>query len=47
MIWIMQDSYSIEGKNLTADMVEAIHYEGKSVYGWTANTSGCHAADRE
>lgn len=34
------DSYSIEGKNLTADMVEAIHYEGKSVYGWTANTSG-------
>ena len=27
------DSYSIEGKNLTADMVEAIHYEGKSVYG--------------
>ena len=34
------DSYSIEGKNLTADMVETIHYEGKSVYGWTANTSG-------
>ena len=34
------DSYSIEGKNLTTDMVEAIHYEGKSVYGWTANTSG-------
>lgn len=34
------DSYSIEGKNLTADMVEVIHYEGKSVYGWTANTSG-------
>ena len=33
------DSYSIEGKNLTTDMVEAIHYEGKSVYGWTANTS--------
>ena len=21
-------------------MVEAIHYEGKYVYGWTANTSG-------
>ena len=34
------DSYSIEGKNLTTDMVEAIHYRGKSVYGWTANTSG-------
>ncbi len=34
------DSYSIEGKNLTTDMVDAIHYEGKSVYGWTANTSG-------
>ena len=34
------DSYSIEGKNLTTDMVEAIHYEGKYVYGWTANTSG-------
>ena len=34
------DSYSIEGKNLTTGMVETIHYEGKSVYGWTANTSG-------
>lgn len=34
------DSYSIEGKNLTSEMVEAIHYRGKSVYGWTANTSG-------
>lgn len=34
------DSYSIEGKNLTAAMVDAIHYRGKSVYGWTANTSG-------
>lgn len=34
------DSYSMEGKNLTADMVDAIHYRGKSVYGWTANTSG-------
>ena len=22
------------------DMVDAIHYCGKSVYGWTANTSG-------
>ena len=34
------DSYSIEGKNLTVAMVEAIHYRGKSVYGWTANSSG-------
>ena len=34
------DSYSIEGRNLTVDMVDAIHYCGKSVYGWTANTSG-------
>ena len=34
------DSYSIEWKNLTTAMVETIHYEGKSVYGWTANTSG-------
>lgn len=34
------DSYSIEGKNLTSAMVEDIHYRGKSVYGWTANTSG-------
>ncbi len=34
------DSYSIEGKNLTTDMVDAIHYQGKSVYGWTANSSG-------
>ena len=34
------DSYSIEGKNLTTAMVEAIHYRGKSVYGWTANSSG-------
>lgn len=34
------DSYSIEGKNLTTDMVDAIHYRGKSVYGWTANSSG-------
>lgn len=34
------DSYSIEGKNLTSEMVEAIHYRGKPVYGWTANTSG-------
>ena len=34
------DSYSIEGKNLTSSMVEAIHYRGKSVYGWTANSSG-------
>lgn len=34
------DSYSIEGKNLTPAMVEAIHLQGKAVYGWTANTSG-------
>ena len=34
------DSYSIEGRNLTTDMVDAIHYRGKSVYGWTANSSG-------
>lgn len=34
------DSYSIEGKNLTVAMVEAIHYRGKLVYGWTANSSG-------
>lgn len=34
------DSYSIEGKNLTTAMVDAIHYRGKSVYGWTANSSG-------
>lgn len=34
------DSYSIEGNNLTTDMVDAIHYRGKTVYGWTANTSG-------
>ena len=34
------DSYSFEGRNLTVDMVDAIHYCGKSVYGWTANTSG-------
>lgn len=34
------DSYSIEGNNLTTDMVDAIHYRGKAVYGWTANTSG-------
>lgn len=33
------DSYSIEGKNLTEDMVDAIHNTGKSVYGWTANSS--------
>lgn len=33
------DSYSIEGKNLTVDMVDAIHRNGKSVYGWTANSS--------
>lgn len=33
------DSYSIEGKNLDADMVDRIHYAGKSVYGWTANSS--------
>ena len=37
------DSYSIEGKNLTADMVDAIHYTGKSVYGWTANSSAAMA----
>lgn len=34
------DSYSIEGKSLTVAMVEAIHYRGKLVYGWTANSSG-------
>ena len=34
------DSYSIEGNNLTTDMLDAIHYRGKAVYGWTANTSG-------
>ena len=33
------DSYSIEGKNLDADMVDRIHYTGKSIYGWTANSS--------
>lgn len=33
------DSYSIEGKNLTAEMTERIHYTGKSVYGWTANSA--------
>lgn len=33
------DSYSIEGKNLDAEMVDRIHYTGKSVYGWTANSS--------
>ena len=37
------DSYSIEGKNLTSDMVDAIHYTGKSVYGWTANSSAAMA----
>ena len=37
------DSYSIEGKNLTTDMVDAIHYTGKSVYGWTANSSAAMA----
>ena len=37
------DSYSIEGKNLTADMVDAIHYTGKAVYGWTANSSAAMA----
>lgn len=37
------DSYSIEGKNLTPEMVDRIHYTGKSVYGWTANSSVCMA----
>lgn len=31
------DSYSIEAKNLTSDMVERIHSQDKPVYGWTAN----------
>lgn len=33
------DSYSIEGRNMTTAMVERIHISGKSVYGWTANSS--------
>ena len=32
-----EEDYELD---LTVDMVDAIHYCGKSVYGWTANTSG-------
>lgn len=32
------DSYSIEAANMTGEMVERIHAQGKPVYGWTANT---------
>ena len=32
------DSYSIEARNLTTEMVERIHGQDKPVYGWTANS---------
>lgn len=32
------DSYSIEARNLSVGMVERIHSQDKSVYGWTTNT---------
>lgn len=32
------DSYSIEAKNLTRDMVDRLHEQNKPVYGWTANS---------
>ena len=40
MSWTMPTAIASKGRNLTVDMVDAIHYCGKSVYGWTANTSG-------
>lgn len=41
------DSYSIEGRNLTVDMVDAIHYCGKSVYRVDSQYFRCHASDRK
>lgn len=32
------DSYSIEVANMSSEMVERIHAQGKSIYGWTANS---------
>ena len=32
------DSYSIEARNLTVEMVERLHRQDKPVYGWTANS---------
>lgn len=32
------DSYSVEARNLTQEMVERLHGQGKTVYGWTVNT---------
>ena len=31
------DSYSIEAKNLSVEMVERLHAQDKSVYAWTVN----------
>lgn len=40
MIWIMRTAIVSKGKILQQTWWKPIHYEGKYVYGWTANTSG-------